>query len=105
MDREEAKTRAEQQSSKTPLEPSSPASSTASRPAPSKSRTPRRYGNLAQSTTLESLDDSMGPLGPLGMEAPAEEVAAPAPPVKELPDRTTAPTTTASSRPGTATST
>ena len=41
----------------------------------------------------------MGPLGPLGME-PAEETAAPAPPVKELPVRVRA--GTASSRPGTA---
>nr|POF15559.1 vacuolar protein sorting-associated protein vps5 [Quercus suber] len=56
------------------------------RQAPSKSR-PKRHGNLTQSTTLESLDDSMGPLGPLGLE-PVEEVSAPAPPVKEIPTRT-----------------
>ncbi len=44
----------------------------------------------------------MGPLGPLGLEAAAEEPAAPAPPVKGLPTRTRQSTT--SSRPGTATS-
>ncbi|KAK4972640.1 Vacuolar protein sorting-associated protein vps5 [Elasticomyces elasticus] len=68
------------------------ASSPRAKPAPSKSRTPRRHGNLAQSTTLESLDDSMGPLGPLGAEAEPEatlpEPTAPAPPVKELASRT-----------------
>ncbi|KAK5700987.1 Vacuolar protein sorting-associated protein vps5 [Elasticomyces elasticus] len=67
-------------------------SSPRAKPAPSKSRTPRRHGNLAQSTTLESLDDSMGPLGPLGAEAEPEatlpEPTAPAPPVKELASRT-----------------
>lgn len=58
------------------------------KPAPSKSRGPRRHGNLTQSTTLESLDnDSMGPLGPLGLE-PADEPSAPMPPVKELASRT-----------------
>ncbi|KAK3720174.1 Vacuolar protein sorting-associated protein vps5 [Vermiconidia calcicola] len=89
---------------KPPQEPSSPASSTGAKPAPSKSRTPRRHVNLAQSTTLESLDDAMGPLGPLGMEAQVDEPAAPAPPVKELASRTRQPTAT-SSRPGTAAST
>ncbi|KAK4508234.1 hypothetical protein PRZ48_001972 [Zasmidium cellare] len=71
------------------------------KPAPSKSRTPRRYGNLAQSTTLESLDnDSLGPLGPLGAE-PQEEPIAPTPPVKELASRTRQ---TGNSRPSTAAS-
>ncbi|KAK5126642.1 hypothetical protein LTR85_009576 [Meristemomyces frigidus] len=72
-------------------EPSSPVSvsnSSAVKPAPSKSRKPRRYGNLAQSTTLESLDDSAGPLGPLGAEPAEEPAAAPTPPVKELASRT-----------------
>ena len=75
------------------------AASPPAKPAPSKSRTPRRYGNLAQSTTLESLDDSMGPLGPLGAEASVEP-SAPAPPVKELASRTRAgrPSTGASSQ-------
>lgn len=70
------------------------------KPAPSKTRGPRRHGNLTQSTTLESLDDSMGPLGPLGFEPPEEPVA-PAPPVKELASRTRQPV---SSRPSTAAS-
>ncbi|KAF2863397.1 Vps5-domain-containing protein [Piedraia hortae CBS 480.64] len=48
-----------------------------------KSRPVRRHGTAAQSTVLESLDDdSMGPLGPLGVE-PVAEPSAPAPPVKE----------------------
>ncbi|KAI7244922.1 Vps5-domain-containing protein [Hortaea werneckii] len=80
-----------------PSEPASPPPPVTSRPAPSKTRGPRRHNvNLAQSTTLESLDDdSMGPLGPLGAEPsfpePEPEPAAPAPPVKELPNRTRAP--------------
>ncbi|KAK3674861.1 Vacuolar protein sorting-associated protein vps5 [Recurvomyces mirabilis] len=82
-----------------PTEPSVSLSPAGAKPAPNKSRTPRRYGNLAQSTTLQSLDDdSLGPLGPLGAE-PAAELAAPAPPVKELATRTKA-----SSRPSTAAS-
>ncbi|KXL41435.1 hypothetical protein M433DRAFT_388281 [Acidomyces richmondensis BFW] len=71
------------------------------KPAPSKSRNPRRHGALAQSTTLETLDDdSMGPLGPLGME-PAVEPTPVAPALKEqhLTSRTKPP-----SRPGTAAS-
>jgi sorting nexin-1/2 len=72
------------------------ASPISAKPAPSKSRGPRRHVNLTQSTTLESLDDSMGPLGPLGAE-PVEEPVAPTPPVKELASRTR-------SRPQTATS-
>ncbi|KAK5689173.1 Vacuolar protein sorting-associated protein vps5 [Elasticomyces elasticus] len=75
-----------------PAKPTPDTSSPRAKPAPSKSRTPRRHGNLAQSTTLESLDDSMGPLGPLGAEAEPEatlpEPTAPAPPVKELASRT-----------------
>ncbi|KAK4900418.1 Vacuolar protein sorting-associated protein vps5 [Elasticomyces elasticus] len=75
-----------------PAKPTPDTSSPRAKPAPSKSRTPRRHGNLAQSTTLESLDDSMGPLGPLGAEAEPEatlpEATAPAPPVKELASRT-----------------
>lgn len=67
--------------------PSTNASTVSAKPAPSKSRGPRRHVNLTQSTTLESLDDSMGPLGPLGAE-PVEEPAAPTPPVKELASRT-----------------
>lgn len=50
---------------------------------PSKSRPSRRFG--AQSTTLEALDDSLGPLGPLG-EAPAQAAPVderPTPPQKE----------------------
>ncbi|KAK0291612.1 Vacuolar protein sorting-associated protein vps5 [Friedmanniomyces endolithicus] len=77
----------------------SPRASSGVKPAPSKSRTPRRHGNLAQSTTLESLDDSMGPLGPLGAETP-EEPSAPAPPVKELASRSRA----GPDRPGTSAS-
>ncbi|WPG98081.1 vacuolar protein sorting-associated protein vps5 [Acrodontium crateriforme] len=61
--------------------------STPAKPAISKSRTPRRQINLAQSTTLESLDDDMGPLGPLGAD-PVEEPVAPTPPQKELTTRT-----------------
>ncbi|KAF2769930.1 vacuolar protein sorting-associated protein Vps5 [Teratosphaeria nubilosa] len=82
--------------------PTAPATRKSSTPraAPSKSRTPRRYAALAQSTTLESLDDdSLGPLGPLGAEA-AEEPVAPTPPVKELASRTRQ----QASRPGTAAS-
>ncbi|KAM0717654.1 hypothetical protein Q7P37_007506 [Cladosporium fusiforme] len=72
-------------------EPAAPASSTTSpisaKPAPSKSRGPRRHVKLTQSTALESLDDSAGPLGPLGAE-PVDEPAAPTPPVKEAASRT-----------------
>ncbi|KAK5132989.1 hypothetical protein LTR08_008276 [Meristemomyces frigidus] len=80
----------------TPAKPSRdssppPSINSTPKPAISKSRTPRRYGNLAQSTTLETLDDSMGPLGPLGVEAAEEPSAAPTPPVKELASRTRAP--------------
>lgn len=67
--------------------PSANASTVSAKPAPSKSRGPRRHVKLTQSTTLESLDDSAGPLGPLGAE-PVEEPAAPTPPVKELASRT-----------------
>ncbi|KAI7223264.1 hypothetical protein KC365_g11188, partial [Hortaea werneckii] len=80
-----------------PSEPASPPPPVTSRPTAPKTRGPRRHNvNLAQSTTLESLDDdSMGPLGPLGAEPslpePEPEPAAPAPPVKELPNRTRAP--------------
>lgn len=83
-----------------PDSPAAASSTLSAKPAPSKSRTVRRHGNLAQSTTLEQLDDSMGPLGPLGIET-AEEPAAPAPPVKELASRSRQP---AASRPGTAAS-
>ncbi|EMC94465.1 hypothetical protein BAUCODRAFT_35680 [Baudoinia panamericana UAMH 10762] len=73
-----------------PIKPSQEQSTPAGvKPAPSKSRTPRRYGNLTQSTTLESLDDSMGPLGPLGVES-SDEPPAPTPPVKEIASRTRA---------------
>ncbi|KAK4555050.1 Vacuolar protein sorting-associated protein vps5 [Recurvomyces mirabilis] len=83
-----------------PTESSVSLSSAGAKPAPNKSRTPRRHGNLAQSTTLQSLDDdSLGPLGPLGAEPAGAELAAPAPPVKELATRTKA-----SSRPSTAAS-
>jgi sorting nexin-1/2 len=89
----------ENQNPSSPSVPSSPApSSGVAKPTPSKSRKPRRYGNLAQSTTLETLDDATGPLGPLGAD-PVEGVAAPAPPVKELVSRTRP-----QSRPGTSTS-
>jgi sorting nexin-1/2 len=67
--------------------PSTNPSTVSAKPAPSKSRGPRRHVKLTQSTTLESLDDSSGPLGPLGAE-PVEEPAAPTPPVKELASRT-----------------
>ncbi|EME48748.1 hypothetical protein DOTSEDRAFT_40035 [Dothistroma septosporum NZE10] len=77
---------------------STPNIATGVKPAPSKTRGPRRHGNLTQSTTLETLDDSMGPLGPLGVE-PAEEPVAPTPPVKELASRTRQPV---NSRPSTA---
>ena len=79
---------------------SSTSSTAGAKPAPSKSRNTRRHVNLTQSTTLESLDDSMGPLGPLGAE-PAFEPTAPTPPVKELASR---PRVATASRPGTATS-
>jgi sorting nexin-1/2 len=70
-----------------PPAPTTTASPISAKPAPSKSRGPRRHVKLTQSTTLESLDDSTGPLGPLGAE-PVEEPAAPTPPVKELAPRT-----------------
>nr|POE77789.1 vacuolar protein sorting-associated protein vps5 [Quercus suber] len=80
-----------------PAAPSTtPTTNIPTRQVPSKSR-PKRHGNLTQSTTLESLDDSMGPLGPLGQE-PIEEASAPTPPVKEIPSRTRQ----TSARPGTA---
>ncbi|KAI5253391.1 Vps5-domain-containing protein [Aureobasidium subglaciale] len=60
--------------------------------APSKTRPSRRFGG--QSTTLEALDDSLGPLGPLGdataEAAPVEE--RPAPPRKEQKVRNAPPT-------------
>ncbi|GAB7358328.1 hypothetical protein MBLNU230_g2400t1 [Neophaeotheca triangularis] len=65
---------------------SSPSPVSGAKPAPVKSRPNRRHGNLTQSTVLESIDDSMGPLGPLGME-PTEEPPAPTPPTKELASR------------------
>jgi len=85
---------------------SSPAQASSSaggiKPAPSKSRPSRRHGAVAQSTTLETLDDdSMGPLGPLGID-PAVDPAPPMPALKEqqqLSSRTKLP-----SRPGTAVS-
>lgn len=90
---------------RTPSSPSRPQEHTSlagAKPAPTKTRTTRRHGNLTQSTTLESLDDdSMGPLGPLGIEPVADEPVAPAPPVKELASRTRQP---ASNRPDTAAS-
>ncbi|KAH0349869.1 Vps5-domain-containing protein, partial [Aureobasidium melanogenum] len=59
---------------------------------PSKTRPSRRFGT--QSTTLEALDDSLGPLGPLGNvpaeAAPIEE--RPAPPQKEQNARNAPPT-------------
>jgi len=59
---------------------------------PSKTRPSRRFGT--QSTTLEALDDSLGPLGPLGdvtaEAAPVEE--RPAPPQKEQNARNAPPT-------------
>jgi sorting nexin-1/2 len=76
--------------------PTNDTSPVSAKPTPSKSRGPRRHVKITQSTTLESLDDSAGPLGPLGAE-PVEEPAAPTPPVKELASRTR-------SRPQTATS-
>jgi sorting nexin-1/2 len=59
---------------------------------PSKTRPSRRFAT--QSTTLESLDDSLGPLGPLGQSSseaatPTEE--RPAPPQKELATRNAPP--------------
>ncbi|KAI5210420.1 Vps5-domain-containing protein [Aureobasidium subglaciale] len=60
--------------------------------APSKTRPSRRFAT--QSTTLEALDDSLGPLGPLGdgaaEAAPVEE--RPAPPRKEQNVRNAPPT-------------
>ncbi|GIZ40314.1 hypothetical protein CKM354_000365900 [Cercospora kikuchii] len=70
------------------------------KPAPTKTRRGRGHATLTQSTTLETLDDSMGPLGPLGME-PVDEPVAPTPPVKELASRTR---NAAGSRPSTAAS-
>ncbi|KAF2214557.1 hypothetical protein CERZMDRAFT_57066 [Cercospora zeae-maydis SCOH1-5] len=97
-----------EETSSSPPEPASPARLSHStpniaagvKPAPTKTRRGRGHANLTQSTTLESLDDSMGPLGPLGMEPVAEPVA-PAPPVKELASRTR---NAAGSRPSTAAS-
>ncbi|KAH0023980.1 Vps5-domain-containing protein, partial [Aureobasidium melanogenum] len=59
---------------------------------PSKTRPSRRFGT--QSTTLEALDDSLGPLGPLG-DVPAEAAPIeerPAPPQKEQNARNAPPT-------------
>ncbi|KAH0170575.1 Vps5-domain-containing protein, partial [Aureobasidium melanogenum] len=59
---------------------------------PSKTRPSRRLGT--QSTTLEALDDSLGPLGPLG-DVPAEAAPIeerPAPPQKEQNARNAPPT-------------
>ncbi|KAH0110391.1 Vps5-domain-containing protein, partial [Aureobasidium melanogenum] len=59
---------------------------------PSKTRPSRRFGT--QSTTLEALDDSLGPLGPLG-DVPAEAAPIeerPAPPQKEQNARHAPPT-------------
>ncbi|KAG9949106.1 Vps5-domain-containing protein, partial [Aureobasidium melanogenum] len=59
---------------------------------PSKTRPSRRFGT--QSTTLEALDDSLGPLGPLG-DVPAETAPIeerPAPPQKEQNARNAPPT-------------
>ncbi|KAL2031268.1 hypothetical protein VTO58DRAFT_106619 [Aureobasidium pullulans] len=59
---------------------------------PSKTRPSRRFGT--QSTTLEALDDSLGPLGPLG-DVPAEAAPVeerPAPPRKEQAARNAPPT-------------
>lgn len=67
-----------------------PTSSTAVKSPVNRSRPTRKFG--AQSTTLEALDDSLGPLGPLGDDfgaAPAAEEA-PAPPQKEQTSRNVA---------------
>ena len=55
---------------------------------PKTPRTPRRVE--AQTTRLEAVDDSLGPLGPLGDNAPIRSEPAPTPPSKEqsLPTRT-----------------
>ncbi|PPJ53415.1 hypothetical protein CBER1_01021 [Cercospora berteroae] len=99
---------AEETPSSPPAEPASPAGLSKStpniaagvKPAPTKTRRGRGHATLTQSTTLETLDDSMGPLGPLGME-PVDEPVAPTPPVKELASRTR---NAAGSRPSTAAS-
>jgi len=59
-----------------------PAPATTTKSPPSKApRTGRRFGT--QSTTLEALDDSLGPLGPLGDNAAPALDSPPAPPQKE----------------------
>ena len=77
-------------------EPDTPATSDNTRSKvkspPSKTRPSRRFGT--QSTTLEALDDSLGPLGPLG-DVPAEAAPIeerPAPPQKEQNARNAPPT-------------
>ncbi|CAK1355575.1 unnamed protein product [Cercospora beticola] len=103
-----AKQAEETPSSPPVAEPASPAGLSKStpniaagvKPAPTKTRRGRGHATLTQSTTLETLDDSMGPLGPLGME-PVDEPMAPTPPVKELASRTR---NAAGSRPSTAAS-
>ncbi|KAF4619017.1 hypothetical protein G7Y89_g14830 [Cudoniella acicularis] len=62
------------------LEP--PSSQTLKSPAGRQPRTPRRA--VAHQVRLEALDDSLGPLGPLGENAPPPQVdQPPAPPQKE----------------------
>ena len=65
---------------------------------PKTPRTPRRVE--AHTTRLEAVDDSLGPLGPLGDNAPMRSEPAPVPPSKEqsLPTRTRQSTAPADSR-------
>ncbi|OQO12561.1 hypothetical protein B0A48_02023 [Cryoendolithus antarcticus] len=83
----------------TPAQPDeSPVASPTARPAksaPSKSR-PRKHGKITQSTTLETLDDSLGPLGAPEPAATTYE-AAPTPPVKEIASRSRRPPGTSAS--------
>lgn len=63
-------------------ETAAPSPTTTNKPPPTKSsRQVRRFGT--QSTTLEALDDSLGPLGPLGDNAAPMVEEPPAPPQKE----------------------
>jgi sorting nexin-1/2 len=79
--------------------PTPSAGSVATRSTPGRGpRTPRRVG--AQPTKLESLDDSLGPLGPLGgdVESSTTIDQPPVPPSKEIPIRNNARPTTPSSQ-------
>lgn len=78
-------------------ENSTPGSPPSTKSHPSRAKPAKRYV-APQATRLEAVDDSLGPLGPLGDNAPEPEAdQPPAPPHKEQPISRTL-------RPGTATS-